>query len=421
MLNARENAEAAAEHVSATDFYDPELVTVAQACFDLAGSGSPVDLNSVRHHLIVTKQTALLRRSGLSLLGNLVLEACLPGPDTIAFYAEIVAKDAQRRRVHDILTSMRQKTNDPSFDIEHVPDICDQLQAAAAPSVGTATSDALWVGDDFDDFLTDLETRDSDNRILTPWADFNAKVALRTGQLVVIGGRPGDGKSLAGLGIAGHAAIRQGAGALIASMEMQRFELMRRLLAAEAKVELDHLESKNLDDRDWQRISKAMGKVREAPLAIDSTGDMSIPHLKARIRHLSKQTPIKILVVDYLQLLKATKSAERRDLVIAEFTRGLKQIAVTQDILVIALSQLNRGPATSDRKPQMSDLRESGSIEADADTVILLHRPEAGDPDSPFAGEIELLIPKHRAGKSGRSVHLAFQGHYARLYDMRHD
>lgn len=424
MLGHASAAETAAQYVTATDFHDSELITVAQACFDLAEAGRPLGLAAVHHHLASTQQLALLVRTGPALLADLYLLACNPSEPSVAYHAEIVAKDAARRRIHHTLTSARQDTNEPGYDPEEeLPKLLDALTAAAAPSVGASTVGApLWVADDYEDFLEDLDTPDNDRRILTPWIDLNEKVTLRGGQLVVIGGRPGDGKSLAGLGIAACAAIQHNTGALLASLEMPRWEVMRRLIAAEAKVELSHLESKALDDRDWTRIRDVSRHVRAAPLAIDSAGEMSIGHLRARLKHLGKTTPIKVVVVDYLQLLKVSKKAERRDLDVAAFTRELKQIAIEQDICIIALSQLNRGPTTrADKKPQMSDLRESGSLEQDADTVILLYRPDVDDPQSPHAGELEMLIPKCRSGQSGRSVHVAFQGHYARLFNMQRD
>lgn len=420
MLTSTAATDTAAQTVTATDFHKTEHVTIAQACFDVSGAGKPVDLVAVHHHLAATRQLGLLRDGGAGLLSELLLKACLPHPDTIAHYADIVATDALRRRLHDAATYARQVTNDPGFEPEHIQLITDRFDTAAKPTTGGHdTGAALWLGDDFDEFLADLNIRGADDRILTPWADFNEKVALRPGQFVVIGGRPGDGKSLAGLQIAANAAINHGTGALVASLEMRRWELMRRLIAAEAKVELDHLESKNLDERDWQRINAVAEKVRAAPLAIDSPGEVSIAHLRSRLRSLGKHRPLGVLVVDYLQLLKVTKKAERRDLDIAEFTRELKQIAIEFNVLVIALSQLNRGPAgRPEKRPVMSDLRESGSIEADADTVILLHRPTEGE-EGPFVGEVELIIPKQRAGQSNTVVRLAFQGHYARLFNMR--
>lgn len=422
MLSSTIATDTAAGIITATDFYNPELITVAQACFDLSGAGKPVDHVTVHHHLASTRQLALLKRSGPALLADLISEACLPHPGAVAYHADIVAHDALRRRMHTACASMRQFTEGPDFEPEHVQIVLDTIQNASNPTVNAAhTSDAVWVGDDLDEFFTDLTVQNGDDRIPTPWADLNEKVALRGGQLVVIGGRPGDGKSLAGLGIAAFASIHHGYGALVASLEMRRWELMRRLVAAEAKVELGHLEGKSVTEYDWERIRTIEKQVRAAPLAIESSGNVSIAHLRSRLRHLSKHTPIRVLVVDYLQLLQVTKKAERRDLDIAEFTRELKQIAVDNDVCVIALSQLNRGmTGRAEKRPQMSDLRESGAIEADADTVILLHRAAEGE-EGPLAGEVEMIIPKQRAGASNIVVRLAFQGHYARLFNMRRD
>lgn len=424
MIGSTAATESAAECLTAIDFYDGELKTVAQACFDLAGAGKPVDLAAVHQHLAVTGQLGLFRRSNgaAPLLADLFLEGCLPIPETIAHHAETITDDAVRRRIHDAGTMLRQRSNHPGFDRDDAQAAIDLVVAAAQPSITpAAASSATWLADDFDEFLHDLAHPEADDRIPTPWCDLDEKVSLRPGQLVVIGGRPGDGKSLAGLGIAACAAIDHGMGALIASMEMRRFEVMRRLIASRAKVELSHLEAKALNQRDWDLVEKVAEEVRTAPLAIDPASQASIAHLRSRLRHLSKTTPIRVLVVDYLQLLKVTKKAERRDLDIAEFTRELKQIAVEFNICVIALSQLNRGSATRNDRPKMSDLREGGSIEQDADTVILLHRPTADDADGTLLGEVELIIPKQRAGQSGLTVRLAFQGHYGRLFNMRRD
>jgi replicative DNA helicase len=423
MIGSAAATEAAAECLTAIDFYDGELKTVAQACFDLAGAGKPVDLASVHQHLAVTGQLGLFRRTGAApLLADLFLEGCTPIPETIGHHAETITDDAVRRRIHDAGTVLRQKSNHPGFGPDDAQAAIDLVVAAAQPSIApAAASSAVWIADDFDEFLHDLAHPEADDRIPTPWVDLNDAVAMRPGHLVVIGGRPGDGKSLAGLGIAACAAIDHGMGALIASMEMRRFEVMRRLIASRAKVELSHLEAKALTQRDWDLVEKVAEEVRAAPLAIDPASQTSIAHLRSRLRHLSKTTPIRVLVVDYLQLLKVTKKAERRDLDIAEFTRELKQIAVEFNICVIALSQLNRGSATRNDRPKMSDLREGGSIEQDADTVILLHRPSADDADGTLLGEVELIIPKQRAGQSGLTVRLAFQGHYGRLFNMRRD
>ncbi|WP_454850445.1 replicative DNA helicase [Promicromonospora soli] len=225
--------------------------------------------------------------------------------------------------------------------------------------------------------------------------------------------------SVLGINVASHAAIHHDMASVIFSLEMSRNEIVMRMLAAEARVPLTKMRSGNMDDGDWQKLAATMGKVSDAPLFIDDSPNMSLMEIRAKCRRLKQKHDLKLVVIDYLQLMSSGKRVESRQQEVSEFSRSLKLLAKELEVPVIAISQLNRGAEQrSDKKPQMSDLRESGSIEQDADVVILLHREDAYEKESPRAGEADLIVAKHRNGPTD-VITVAFQGHYQRFVDMQ--
>ncbi|WP_369370479.1 replicative DNA helicase [Promicromonospora sp. Populi] len=225
--------------------------------------------------------------------------------------------------------------------------------------------------------------------------------------------------SVLGINVAAHAAIHHDMAAVIFSLEMSRNEIVMRMLAAEARVPLTKMRSGNMDDGDWQKLAATMGKVSDAPLFIDDSPNMSLMEIRAKCRRLKQRHDLKLVVIDYLQLMSSGKRVESRQQEVSEFSRSLKLLAKELEVPVIAISQLNRGAEQrSDKKPQMSDLRESGSIEQDADVVLLLHREDAYEKESPRAGEADFIVAKHRNGPTD-VITVAFQGHYQRFVDMQ--
>jgi replicative DNA helicase len=191
-----------------------------------------------------------------------------------------------------------------------------------------------------------------------------------------------------------------------------------RLLSAEARVGLHGMRSGLMNDDDWTRLARRMSEVAEAPLFIDDSPNMSMMEIRAKCRRLKQRNDLRLVIVDYLQLMSSGKRVESRQVEVSEFSRTLKLLAKELEVPVVALSQLNRGPEQrTDKKPMVSDLRESGSIEQDADLVILLHREDAYEKESPRAGEADLIVAKHRNGPTA-TVTVAFQGHYSRFVDM---
>ncbi|WP_441251256.1 replicative DNA helicase [Kitasatospora sp. McL0602] len=214
--------------------------------------------------------------------------------------------------------------------------------------------------------------------------------------------------------------ITNGLPSVIFSLEMGRNEIAMRLLSAEARVALHHMRSGNMTDDDWTRVARRMPDVTAAPLYIDDSPNLSMMEIRAKCRRLKQRADLKLVVIDYLQLMQSggSRRAESRQQEVSDMSRNLKLLAKELEVPVIALSQLNRGPEQrTDKKPMVSDLRESGSIEQDADMVILLHREDAYEKESPRAGEADLIVAKHRNGPTA-TITVAFQGHYSRFVDM---
>ncbi|TYB36840.1 replicative DNA helicase [Micromonospora sp. AP08] len=224
--------------------------------------------------------------------------------------------------------------------------------------------------------------------------------------------------STASMDFARNAAIRFNQASAIFSLEMSKVEIVMRLLSAEARVPLHVLRSGQLSDDDWTKLARCMGEISEAPLFVDDTPSMNLMEIRAKARRLKQKHDLKLIVVDYLQLMTSPKRTESRQQEVADLSRGLKLLAKEVECPVIAVSQLNRGPEQrTDKRPQLSDLRESGSIEQDADVVLLLHRDDYYDKESPRAGEADFIIAKHRNGPTD-TVTVAAQLHLSRFVDM---
>jgi replicative DNA helicase len=220
------------------------------------------------------------------------------------------------------------------------------------------------------------------------------------------------------LDLARAASVRHGMTSVIFSLEMSRNEITMRLLSAEARVPLHTMRTGQLSDDDWARLARRMSEVADAPLFIDDSPNMSLMEIRSKCRRLKQRNDLRMVIIDYLQLMSSPRRVENRQQEVSEMSRSLKLLAKELDVPVVAVSQLNRGPEQrTDKRPMLSDLRESGSIEQDSDMVILLHREDAYERESPRAGEADLVVAKHRNGPTA-TVTVAFQGHYSRFVDM---
>jgi replicative DNA helicase len=224
--------------------------------------------------------------------------------------------------------------------------------------------------------------------------------------------------STLGLDFARSCSITHRMTSVIFSLEMSRTEIVMRMLSAEAKIRLQDMRGGRMTDDDWTRLARRMSEVSEAPLFVDDSPNMTMMEIRAKARRLKQRHDLKLVVVDYMQLMTSGKRVESRQQEVSEFSRQLKLLAKEIEVPVIAISQLNRGPEQrTDKRPMLSDLRESGSLEQDADMVILIHRPDAFERDDPRAGEADLILAKHRAGPTA-TVTVAHQLHYSRFTDL---
>jgi replicative DNA helicase len=220
------------------------------------------------------------------------------------------------------------------------------------------------------------------------------------------------------LDLARAAAVKHRMAAVLFSLEMSRNEITMRLLSAEARVPLHAMRTGQMGEEDWTRLARRMSEVVDAPLFIDDSPNMSMMEIRSKCRRLKQRHDLRMVIVDYLQLMSSPRRVENRQQEVSEMSRSLKLLAKEIDVPVVAISQLNRGPEQrNDKRPLLSDLRESGSIEQDSDVVILLHREDAYERESPRAGEADLIVAKHRNGPT-TTVTVAFQGHYSRFVDM---
>ncbi|WP_428999940.1 replicative DNA helicase [Streptomyces cyaneogriseus] len=313
---------------------------------------------------------------------------------------------------------MRVRATSPAFDPDgDVAEFQAEIDNLVRPA---AASQAALLGDLLPEALKRATTKPTtEDRIPTGFVDLDALLSggWAPGQLVVVGARPAMGKTTLASGFARAASITNKIPTYFASLEMGKDELANTILCSEAKIALHHLKQGIVDDTDLARAALKLPAMSEAPLHIDDNALVTLPGLRATVRNLVRTAGLRLLVVDYLQLMQAPR-AESRQVAVSMLSRGLKLLAKEFGITVIVLAQLNRGPEQrTEKKPMVSDLRESGSIEQDADIVILLHREDAYEKESPRAGEADLIVGKHRGGPTA-TVTVAAQLHFSRFVDM---
>jgi replicative DNA helicase len=339
-------------------------------------------------------------------------------PGAAAWYAERVTKKAVAARVMALGYDAILKAASPAFDEDlDVAALQVDLDGAVRP---TDDDDLSVIGDLIGGSLLRAATPPTNaDRVPTGFLDLDSLFCggFTAGQLVVIGARPAMGKSTLAQDFARGAAIKERITTLFESLEMSKPELSDRILSAEARIAHHHIKQGIVSDGDMARAADSVKKIADAPLYISDSASLSLPGLRARVRNLVRNEGLRLVIVDYLQLMQAPR-AESRQQAVAELSRGLKLLAKDFNVTVVILCQLNRGPEQRvEKRPQVSDLRESGAIEQDADIVILLHREDAYDKESPRAGEADLIVGKHRGGPTA-TVTCAFQGHFSRFADM---
>ena len=403
------------------DFYRPAHEMIFEAIIDLYGRGEPADVVTISDQLTKTQQ--LQRVGGPAYLHNLA--QAVPTAANAAFYADIVRERAVLRRLVEAGTKIVQLGHTADGEVDAI------VNEAQAEIYGVAenrnTTDYARLSEILAPTIEEIEVNAANDGTLsgipTGFRDLDDLThGFHGGQLIVIAARPAMGKSVLALDFSRSAAVTHGMTTAFFSLEMSRVELTMRLLAAESQVLFGDLrKGSSLKDEDWEKMARAMDKLEQAPLFIDDAPNLSLMEIRAKCRRLKQRENLKMVVVDYLQLLMSGKRVESRQQEVSEFSRTLKLLAKELDVPIVALSQLNRGSEQRpDKRPQVSDLRESGAIEQDADMVMLLHRPEVYDKETERAGEADIIVAKNRNGAT-RDITVAFQGHFQRFRDMARD
>ncbi|MFD1718538.1 replicative DNA helicase [Georgenia deserti] len=418
MLLSKDAIADVVEELRANDFYRPSHELIYEAIIDLYGRGEPADAVTVAAEL--TKRGEMGRVGGAPYLHTLI--SSVPTAANAGYYARIVREQAVLRRLVEAGTRIVQLGY--STEGGDVDDLVDNAQAEVYSVTERRTSeDYVPLRDAINPTMEEIEAAADRGEAMvgvpTGFADLDGLTnGLHPGQMIIVAARPAMGKSTFALDVCRAASIKNGLTSVIFSLEMGRTEITMRLLSAEAQVPLQNMRKGTMREEDWTRMATAMSKVSDAPLFIDDSPNMSLMEIRAKCRRLKQKHDLKLVVVDYLQLMTSGKRVESRQQEVSEFSRALKLLAKEIEVPVIAVAQLNRGPETrTDKKPMMSDLRESGSLEQDADVVMLLHREDAYERESPRAGEADVIVAKHRNGPTDTIV-VAFQGHYSRFVDM---
>ncbi len=416
-----------ADLVADSDFYRDDHRRIYRHVAKLIEAAKPADVVTVSESIDASEDKD--RTGGPAYLGALAQNT--PSALNIRRYAELVRERAVQRRLAQVATEIAETALSPSG--KEVAQLLDEAESRIFEigEIGARTSHG------FKDIkqelarvferLDDLYHRDHQSGVTgipTGFLDLDEKTAgLQPGDLIIVAGRPSMGKTALALNFAEHVAVDNGLPVAIFSMEMSGTQLASRVLGSIARVDQHKMRTGRLSDEEWQRLSNAMGRLHEAPVFIDETGALNALELRARARRIKRQCgKLGLLMVDYLQLMSATTHGqENRATEISEISRSLKALAKELDVPVVALSQLSRAvEQRNDRRPMMSDLRESGAIEQDADVILFIYRDEVYFPDKPeVKGRAEVIIGKQRNGPIGR-IELAFLGQYTRFENLAH-
>ena len=418
MLLSRDAIADALEVVRAEHFYKPSHAHVFDAVCGLYSAGEPADP--------VTVAEALDRVGLLDVIGGpgtlLELQATTPATSSAAKYARIIQEHATLRSLIGAANEIAEIGYGRPDDVVKAVDEAESLvfqvgQGRVANSMGVM-SDLLNAS------LDQIEERYSRGSAITGtptgFDDLDEITSgLQEDSLIIVGARPAMGKTSFALGLASHVAVRHDLPALIFSLEMSQLELSQRILCAEARVDSKRIRNGQLEDADWSRINQSVGTLAEAPIWIDDNPATSVMEIRAKSRRLkSRIGKLGVIVVDYIQLMTGRSGAESRQVEVSEISRGLKLLARELQTPVIGVSQLSRGLETrQDKRPMLSDLRESGSIEQDADLVVFIYRDEVYNAESSDMGTAEIIVAKHRNGPTGQ-LRLAFLPHYTRFANL---
>lgn len=418
MLLSQEAIAEVFEFVKADDFYAPKHETIFNAILSLYSKGEPTDVITVTDELI--KNGDLVRAGGADYLHQLT--SIVPTAANAPFYAQIVAEKATLRRLVEVGTRIAQMGYSNEGEVEDLVNRAQEdVYAVTRAGVG---EDYVPLFDSIEAAVDEMERAQSRGGdmvgVPTGFTELDEMThGLHGGQFVILAARPAVGKSTLALDFARNAAIKHKKPVIFFSLEMGRAEIAMRLLSAESRIYLQSMRKGSLSDNDWQRLAGVRGEINSAPLYIDDSPNLTLVEIRAKCRRMAQRVGLEMIVIDYIQLMTSGKKVESRQQEVSEFSRALKLLAKELNVPVVAISQLNRNSEKSDNKvPEISQLRESGSLEQDADVVILLHREAMFEREHPRAGEADLILAKQRNGPTG-TITVNFLGQFSKFEDPK--
>lgn len=415
--------EQVADRLTEEDFYRKDHKLIFAAVRSLAEDGKPCDVVTIAEWL--EQNQTLEQGGGLAYLATLAKET--PSAANVAAYADIVRERAVLRELIRVGAEITESAFSPEGrSVSELMDTVERSVFEIAERGSRSNKSFVSIKHLLSKAVDRIDMLfHSDNAITgisTGIQAFDDKTAgLQAGDLIIVAGRPSMGKTSFAMNIAEHAAIRDKVPVAVFSMEMSGEQLALRLISSLGRIDQSKVRTGRLDDEDWPRITSAVTLMSEAPIFIDDTAGLSPTEIRARARRLKREHGIGLVVVDYLQLMQVPGNRENRATEISAISRGLKSLAKELNVPVIALSQLNRNlEQRPDKRPVMSDLRESGSIEQDADLIVFIYRDEVYHEDSPDKGTAEVIIGKQRNGPTGK-VRTTFLGRYTRFENYIED
>jgi replicative DNA helicase len=403
------------------DFYKEAHGKIFQAMIDLSNLNEPTDLLTVHDYL--KKKNEINAIGGISYISSLADN--IPSSANVTSYAKIVRdKSILRRLIHassDIATKGYEDSHDPNELLDFAEQSIYEISDLKTKQSFSAIKEI--VKDSFKQIEEAAENGKDVSGLATHFTDFDKLTSgLQRNDLIILAARPSMGKTSLALNIAENVSIKEDASVAIFSLEMAKEQLVTRMLCSQSRIDAGKIRKGQMSDYDWPKLTKAAGFLSDAKLYIDDTPAPTVLEMRAKLRRLKKDKGLDLAVIDYLQLIKpnAAKNSNREQ-EISEISRSLKSLAKELSIPIIALSQLNRSlESRTNKRPMMSDLRESGAIEQDADVIMFIYRDEVYNEDSPDQGIAEIIIGKQRNGPIG-TCRLAFINEYTRFEDLAFD
>lgn len=417
MLLNREAIAIASETVKGEDFYQKNYGLVFEAMVELYNENQPVDLVTLQNKL--TQLGILEQVGGIKLLSEIA--NAVPTSAYIKNYAAIVKEKSTLRRLVQTAEQIASEGYQSKDRLEVILDSAEQkifnlIQNRESEDFSPIKDIVLMTLDKIEKAHMN---QGQVTGIATGFSDLDYRTAgLQPSDLVLIAARPSMGKTAFALNVAQHVAIRGNVPTAVFSLEMSKEQLVNRLLCSEALIDAQKVRTGNLDESDWEKIAEGSSVLAKSPIYIDDTPGISVSEMRAKCRKLKLEKGLGLILIDYLQLMSGSGKSESRQQEISEISRSLKALAREMEAPVVALSQLSRAcEARADHRPMLSDLRESGAIEQDADVVMFLYRDEYYNPDTEAKNQAELIVAKQRNGPTG-TINLVWLGEYTRFVNM---